>query len=398
MDFLPTLWTDDGAIPRFAILARQLRISRELSQNELAKATGLSLSTIRAWETGRSEPGVRELVLWGRVLELPQGLASAVQSTIAAPRIWVSSPGFGLGSFLRERRLASGSTLLQVATDLGLARTTLGHYETGRLEAPPSVLEALVEEYALKGDEAEAVRGGSRRFLEWCDALAADLDQVGEAVNQAAWAASAEEVADRGAVFVRLRTGLLRARLRGRGWDQWDRQVACLHTYWLATEGRHQDAAAALAGARLPETRESGRHAALLMISRRHLGRSGAEQMLTLAEQVHGVALSAWLRGEAALDLCDQRRGGEAKEVVAQAVSQVDALGEWRESWMRRRDVVRVALRTRDWSLAAGEIDAMESLEPSDRYPDGWFAQQRGILRDRLAEGRATSRSVRAYA
>ncbi len=385
------VWTEEGPAPRFGALARRLRASARLSQGSLAQAAGLSPSTVRGWEAGRSEPSIPELTRWSRALDLSDTMAAAVRATLFAPRAWADRPGIGIGPYLRERRLASGATLSRAAVELGLPLATLGHYESGRVEVPPAILANIVARYTVEPEERTALCGGTATFLEWCDRLVSQPDRATEAVSRAAYAVLPDELLDRGPAFIRLRSGLLRARLRGAAWDECEAFAASAHALWLAVGERRTEAAAALAAVRPVEAELPN---VLAAVARRYLGHARAEEILPLAEGVKDPARAAWLRTEAALDLCERRRGPEARALVEAAKAQVADLDGWIELWMRRRDATRVYLRLRDWPAAEAELAAMADLEPSDLPSDAWYPRQRAVLSTRLAANEATARAA----
>lgn len=384
------VWTDEGPAPRFGALARHLRTSARLSQSTLAQAAGLSPSTVRGWEAGRSEPSMPELARWSRALDLSDGMVGAVRATLFAPRAWADRPGIGIGPYLRERRLATGTTLSRAAAELGLPLATLGHYESGRVEVPTSVLSGIVDRFAVGVVERAALCDGTSAFLEWCDSLVDRPDRAETAIAHAAYAVTPLEILDRGPAFIRLRTGLLRARLRGPVWNECDAFATTFHALWLATGERRTEAAAALSSLRPADQSVWKPQAAVSAITRRYLGRSRSEELSALADNSEDPALSAWLRTEAALDLCERRRGTEAKEQLERAVAAAENTGKWQEPWSRRRDGVRISLRLREWAAAEAGLSEMAEIEVSSE--DSWYVRQRNVLAARLGANDATAR------
>jgi transcriptional regulator with XRE-family HTH domain len=331
-----------------------------------------------------------ELARWSRALDLSESMIGAVRSTLFAPRAWADRPGIGIGPYLRERRLASGTTLSRAAAELGLPLATLGHYESGRVEVPTSVLSGIVDRFAIGAMERAALCDGTSAFLEWCDSLVERPEKADEAISRAAYAATPLEILDRGPAFIRIRTGLLRARLRGPGWNDSDAFATSFHALWLAMGERRTEAAAALSSLRPPDQNGWKPQIAVSAIARRYLGRSRSEELSSLANGTEDPALGAWLLTESALDLCERRRGSEAKEAIERAVAMAEATGRWQESWMRRRDGVRVSLRLREWSAAEAGLAQMKDLESSEE--EGWYLRQRNILAARLGANDATAR------
>ena len=347
---------------------------------------------MRGWEAGRSEPSLPEFSRWGRALDLSEWMTGAVRATLHAPRAWADRPGIGIGPYIRERRLATGCTLSRAAAELGLPLATLGHYESGRVDVPASALSAIVERFTVGPIERAALCDGTSAFLEWCDSLVARPEQALAAAHPAVWAATSAEVLERGPTFIRLRTGLLRARLRGAAWDGCELLVTGSHALWLAIGERRTEAAAALASLRPTPPGGSEAHTAVVLVARRYLGRARAEDLEIAAETVVDPALAAWLRAEAALDLCERRRGFDARILLQRAKEDADSVEGWQESWMRRRDAVRVMLRLRDWPAAEADLAAMADLEPKASKDEGWYARQRHVLESRLAAKEATAR------
>lgn len=332
-----------------------------------------------------------ELTRWCRALDLSEDMVSAVRATLYAPRAWADRPGVGIGPYLRERRLASGTTLSRAAVELGLPLATLGHYESGRVEVPAEVLAALVERFAVGVVERAALCDGPSAFLEWCDSLVERRPEAEAAIFRAAWAVSPTEIHDRGPAFVRLRTGLLRARLRGPAWSELDARVTSSHAFWLAVGERRMEAAVALSGLR-PPSESPAPHEAAAIVARRYLGQARDEEILAYAEATVDPAVAAWLFAEAALDALERRRGGEARETMARAQIRVETSGDWAEVWCRKRDAVRLALRLRDWPAAEAGLSAMAALEPSGLGDDHWYLRQRNILAARQRANEATAR------
>lgn len=330
-----------------------------------------------------------ELGRWCRALDLSESMTAAVRATLIAPRAWADRPGVGIGPYLRERRLATGTTLSRAAAEIGLPLATLGHYESGRVEVPASVLSIMVERFAVGTVERAALCDGAVAFLEWCDALVERPEVAEGAISKAAYAVTPTEILDRGPAFVRLRTGLLRSCLRGGDWADRGRRASAFHAHWLATGERRAEAAAALVAD------ERGIEA-ISAITRRYLGRAKTEELQGLAEKVEDRATRAWLLAEAALDLVERRKGSDAKALVEKSKLLADETGAWVESWMRRRDATRVMLRLRDWASAQSQLDEMESLIAPELKGDGWYTRQADVLQARLLAKMATARPAGA--
>lgn len=336
-----------------------------------------------------------ELARWARALNLSDPMVAAVRATLLAPRAWADRPGIGIGPYLRERRLANGVTLSRTAAELGLPLATLGHYESGRVEVPTSVLSSIVDRFAVGAVERAALCDGTAAFLEWCDSLVERPEQADEAISQAAYAVSPTEISDRGPAFIRLRTGLLRARLRGKPWDACEAFATSHHAHWLAVSERRAEAAAALASLN-GDGGGYGPQTIVAMVTRRYLGRARLEEFLACAEAEHEDSLRAWALAEAALELCERRRGHDAVNHLQRARQLAERTGRWQEAWMRGRDAVRVSLRLRDWDTAKNALGEIEAMEPKDLGDDNWYLRQRHVLTARLEAHEATARAASA--
>ena len=215
----------------------------------------------------------------------------------------------------------------------------------------------MVERFAVGAVERAALCDGTAAFLEWCDSLVESPERAHAALSIAAFAVTPTEILDRGPAFVRLRTGLLRACLRGAAWNEGAAFAAAYHAHWLATGERRSEAATALGGVEKD-------FEAVGAITRRYLGRAHAEELRRLGEETKDSAVAAWLFAEAALDLVERRKGGEAKALVERAKATADETGNPVESWTRRRDAVRIALRMRDWATAEAELAGDGGFRP----------------------------------
>ena len=326
-----------------------------------------------------------ELARWCRALDLSETMTAAVRATLIAPRAWADRPGVGIGPYLRERRLAVGTTLSRAAAEIGLPLATLGHYESGRVEVPSGILSTMVERFAVGVVERAALCDGTAAFLEWCDSLVDTPEKSVAALAKAAFAVTPAEILDRGPAFVRLRTGLLRACLRGGVWAGYGVKATAYHAYWLATGERRTEAAAALG------EDEKGVEV-VAAITRRYLGRAQADELRALAERTDSPTTIAWLYAEAALDLVERRKGSEARILIERAKALADRTATPVESWSRRRDAARIALRLRDWDWAQRELSAMEDILPIRSGHDDWFTRQDRVLQARLRAKEATSR------
>ena len=144
------------------------------------------------------------------------------------------------------------------------------------------------------------------------------------AAERAAYAATPAELLDRGPAFIRLRSGLLRARLRGSAWDECEAFATAAHAFWLAVGERRTEAAAALAALRPTESESA---LALASPSPAAIWATPAPRSFCPSPtRAHDPARAAWLRAEAALDLCDRRRGPEARVLIERAKAQAAEL------------------------------------------------------------------------
>ncbi len=147
------------------------RLAARLSLSELARRAEVAKSTLSRWEAGRAEPDVVPLRQVLRALGVDAAGTVQALALLRAPRgaralreldrregrdlgeIGVSAPVFG--SALRALRGRSGLTADDLAGRVGVARSTLGLWETGQ-RMPGSRDLALVAELCGAGPEERA--------------------------------------------------------------------------------------------------------------------------------------------------------------------------------------------------------------------------------------------------
>ncbi|WP_037841152.1 helix-turn-helix domain-containing protein, partial [Streptomyces sp. NRRL WC-3549] len=64
---------------------RRLREARELSEEQVATAVGVTPATVRAWETGRTDPRGRRRVAYARIISSADPRAAAGRAATVTP-------------------------------------------------------------------------------------------------------------------------------------------------------------------------------------------------------------------------------------------------------------------------------------------------------------------------
>ena len=131
---------------------RRRRQEAQLRQVDLAQASGVSLGSIKAYETAARVPQVDTALKLARALDV--GLDALVDE-----------PG-GLPPGLRQLRLATGLTQEQVADRAGVGRGSYGKIESGAATlVRPETLGALAEIYGVDVREVLSAHAVSRRLF-----------------------------------------------------------------------------------------------------------------------------------------------------------------------------------------------------------------------------------------
>jgi transcriptional regulator with XRE-family HTH domain len=105
---------------QFSRTLRQLREERVMTREELARASGLSLSTIRAYERGLRKPGMISLGKLIEGLQLEEGEGAVLQRAMV--RFVVGEPRLGREAFTRAWDTKSGEQTDGPENDPGRAR------------------------------------------------------------------------------------------------------------------------------------------------------------------------------------------------------------------------------------------------------------------------------------
>lgn len=99
-----------------------------ISRATLARKLGVSIGTIQAWETGRSQPGITKLVRVAKLLRVP--LSS----------LMADSPVPGT---LQELRINAGLEQAALAQRIGVSRSTMSLIERAETPMQPRIEQAL---------------------------------------------------------------------------------------------------------------------------------------------------------------------------------------------------------------------------------------------------------------
>lgn len=155
----------------FALSLRNLRKSRNLTQEALALRAGVSVRSLRYWETGEHDPRAVELESLLRVLEVTEVERQRLLALIARPRAQhllreaesgSEIPLPHLGDLLVAMRHRCGKTQNQVAAEMGVNVSTLMRWETMRSYPTPENLLRLCA--LLKATPAETNALASRNL------------------------------------------------------------------------------------------------------------------------------------------------------------------------------------------------------------------------------------------
>lgn len=136
---------------------RRLRAAREaaqLSQDALARAAHVHVSSIEEWEAGRQVPRVDSVAALAEALRLdPADLLE---------------PPDGAARTLQQLRAAAGLTQQQVATDAGLLRNTYSAIERGETATLTAAdATAFARALSVTADQVRAAHTASRAaYLE----------------------------------------------------------------------------------------------------------------------------------------------------------------------------------------------------------------------------------------
>lgn len=131
---------------------RQARLTQGLSRGELARLSGVSLSAVQFWETGRSRPQVDSLA---RVTET---LGVAMSDLVQV------EPG---ERFLADLRILAGLTQHQLAQQLGVSTATISNLELGYTKLPDRLIAPLAQALNTRPNEvSDAYQRGRTRPRE----------------------------------------------------------------------------------------------------------------------------------------------------------------------------------------------------------------------------------------
>ncbi|MBQ8738352.1 MAG: helix-turn-helix domain-containing protein [Clostridia bacterium] len=105
---------------------RELRKKENLTQKDLAKMLYKSESAIRMWELGKSEPDIETLHLLSKIFNVPVDYITGNTNS----RNFFINP-YTLGKKLKDLRKSKNITQEELASELGLERSSIAKYETG---------------------------------------------------------------------------------------------------------------------------------------------------------------------------------------------------------------------------------------------------------------------------
>jgi transcriptional regulator with XRE-family HTH domain len=147
---------------KLGVLIRDARMTQRKTLPECAKATGVPVGIIRAWEEGRKSPSLPELEILAYYFSLPMNhfwgkdaryddLASIEEMNLPA---LVGIRQRLVGALLRQEREKASLSLPVLAKESGLSVPRLRSYETGERAIPLPELEGLL---SILGGRVEAL-------------------------------------------------------------------------------------------------------------------------------------------------------------------------------------------------------------------------------------------------
>lgn len=233
-------------------LIRELRLSKQLSMNRLAKRAQISQSTISRWEAGKFQPSADELESVLTVLNASDSQRRQAFSLLNAPRaverltipsqnnrLFGDRPPF-TGDLLRAMRHRKGWTLEQASSRIAVHRSTLRRWEASETVPPVEKLHALC--YALEAHPVEVITltTGGLHLIEWTedDALDSLIQQHGN-IQESVWQGATSLMDLR---FLSLEARFWRKAPSSRSARNWLARTYTTYGQWLAFQGRMREA------------------------------------------------------------------------------------------------------------------------------------------------------------
>lgn len=110
---------------KFPNILKNLRISKKLTQGDLAKALGISKSAISMYENGNRKPDIEMIALISDVLDCP------IDFLIGADYMYEEDDSITCGEALRQEREKQNISKQEFAKAIGIDVNSLDEYESG---------------------------------------------------------------------------------------------------------------------------------------------------------------------------------------------------------------------------------------------------------------------------
>jgi transcriptional regulator with XRE-family HTH domain len=158
--------TPDPEAVGVGALLRLWRNEQNFTLSNLARASGVSPSTLSRWESGRTQPRTLELETVLDVLHVPDSYRVEARTRLNRPRAirllteLVGPPPPVSGDLLRALRIRVGRTQTEVAAAVGVQQGTLAKWERSECWPSGDRLQALCWELGAAPEEAAALAHG----------------------------------------------------------------------------------------------------------------------------------------------------------------------------------------------------------------------------------------------
>jgi transcriptional regulator with XRE-family HTH domain len=333
--------TPDGDASGVGVLLRRWRGERNFSLSDLARASGVSSSTLSRWESGRTRPRALELETVLDVLRVPDPYRLEARTRLNRPRALrllaesVGPPPPVSGDLLRALRMRAGRTQTEVAAAIGVQQGTLAKWERSECWPSPERLQSLCWELHAFPEEAAALAHGVFLPRE----LPGSLDEIAARLPPAHWRGEARPDPLTELNYLLLEAAVWPLAQRDRAAREVQGRLFLQHAFFLHRYQRGEEA------------REYAER--LIQIAPR-------DSSAIPAYAQSGVILSAVWMG--------RRRNGSAARLAARRLREADGLIEEPEHCAWR--LMQMAMLTaRAEPTPTGEAAALEMAAQSDAVP-----------------------------
>lgn len=138
-----------AAIAALGDRLRTLRIEAAMTQQQVARAVGVSTQSVRNWEAGRNGPGAEAFSKLSDLFNIPIGeIASPSQGQVDNAETRTAAPASRVDPRrLRRARTELGMTQVEAAKKAGITKAIISQYETGQSIPSAATLRHLAEAY-----------------------------------------------------------------------------------------------------------------------------------------------------------------------------------------------------------------------------------------------------------